>query len=156
MTKLPAQQIPLKFRTGRKTDVRAQFAAFCWRIKDDRVQICLVTSRTRGRWILPKGWPMHNQTPAAAAATEAWEEAGLRGDALDLCLGIYSYIKPLGDMNAPIITMVYPVQVSEVALDWPEKHQRRRKWFTLKKAAKKITEPALQKIIATFDPAKLR
>lgn len=156
MAKLPAQQIPLKFRTGRKTDVRAQFAALCWRVVDEQVQICLVTSRTRGRWILPKGWPMHNQTPAAAAATEAWEEAGLRGEALDICLGIYTYIKPLGETNTPIVAMVYPVHVQQVATRWPERKQRRRKWFSLEKAAEKITEPALQKIIATFDPAKLR
>lgn len=156
MTKLPAQQIPLKFRTGRKTDVRAQFAALCWRIVGDEVQVCLVTSRTRKRWILPKGWPMHNQTPAAAAATEAWEEAGLRGDAMDICLGIYSYIKPLGNLNAPIVAMVYPVHVTHIFEDWPEKHQRRRKWFALDKAAKKLDEPALAKIVATFDPAKLR
>lgn len=156
MANLPAQQIPLKFATGRKTDVRAQFAALCWRIKNDHVEICLVTSRTRGRWILPKGWPMHKQTPAAAAAMEAYEEAGLRGDALDVCLGIYSYIKPLGAVNAPIVAMVYPVHVQHVLSDWPEKHQRKRKWFSPEKAAKKLEEPALKKIVATFDPARLR
>ena len=156
MTNLPAQQIPLKFATGRKTDIRAQFAALCWRIVDDKVEICLVTSRTRGRWILPKGWPMHKQTPAAAAAMEAYEEAGLRGEVLDICLGIYSYIKPLGNVNAPIVAMVYPVHVTDVLSDWPEKHQRKRKWFSPKKAAKKLEEPALKRIVATFDPALLR
>ncbi|ARU00048.1 NUDIX hydrolase [Yoonia vestfoldensis] len=156
MTNLPAQQIPLKFATGRKTDIRAQFAALCWRIVDDKVEICLVTSRTRGRWILPKGWPMHKQTPAAAAAMEAYEEAGLRGEVLDVCLGIYSYIKPLGNVNAPIVAMVYPVHVTDVLSDWPEKRQRKRKWFSPKKAAKKLEEPALKRIVATFDPALLR
>lgn len=156
MANIPAQQIALKFRTGRKTDVRAQFAALCWRVKNDNVQICLVTSRTRGRWILPKGWPMHNQTPAAAAAMEAYEEAGLRGDALDICLGVYSYVKPLRHGNAPIVAMVYPVHVQHVLSEWPEKHQRRRKWFSLEKAAHKLDEPGLRHIVATFDPARLR
>jgi 8-oxo-dGTP pyrophosphatase MutT (NUDIX family) len=156
MTKITSPQIPLKFRSGRKTDVRAQFAALCWRVVDDQVQICLVTSRTRKRWILPKGWPMHKQTPAAAAATEAYEEAGLRGIAQDICLGVYSYVKPLGNMTAPIVAMVYPLHVQQVLTDWPEKRQRRRKWFTLEKAAKKLEEPALKKIVASFDPAHLR
>jgi 8-oxo-dGTP pyrophosphatase MutT (NUDIX family) len=87
---------------------------------------------------------------------EAYEEAGLRGDALDVCLGIYSYIKPLGNLNAPIVAMVYPVHVLHVLSEWPEKHQRKRKWFSPDKAAKKLEEPALKKIVATFDPANLR
>ncbi len=156
MAKSPAQQLPLRFRTGRKTDVRAQFAALCWRIKNDQLQICLVTSRNSQRWILPKGWPMHKQTPALAAATEAMEEAGVSGDAIDHCVGVYTYSKPLKVDGAPIVVMVYPVHVLHVHSKWPEKHQRRRKWFSAKKAAKKLSEPQLKHIVATFAPHKLR
>ncbi|WP_439154699.1 NUDIX hydrolase [Yoonia sp.] len=152
MVKASATQLPLKFPTGGKTDVRAQFAALCWRIKGGKLQICLVTSRTRGRWILPKGWPMHKQTPAEAAATEAFEEAGLSGKAFDTCLGAYSYIKPVDAESTPIITLVYPLHVQKVYKVWPEMEQRRRKWFTQQKAAKKLSEPALQRIVATFQP----
>ncbi len=155
MAKLAAKQMPLKLRTGGKTDVRAQFAALCWRIKNDKVEVCIVTSRTRKRWIIPKGWPMDNQTPAAAAATEAFEEAGVSGDALDLCLGVYIYNKPGKVDNAPIITMVYPVHVTHVHSKWPEKHQRRRKWLSPEKAAKKLSEPALKRIVATFKPRRI-
>lgn len=152
MAKSSAIQLPLKFRTGGKTDVRAQFAALCWRIKDGKLQICLVTSRNSGRWILPKGWPMHKQTPASAAATEAFEEAGLSGTAYDTCLGAYSYVKPLAAGKAPVITLVYPVQVRKVHKTWPEMRQRRRKWFSQQKAARKVVEPELQRILATFQP----
>lgn len=155
MAKSSATQLPLKLQTGGKTDVRAQFAALCWRIKDGKVQICLVTTRRTGRWILPKGWPMHKQTPAAAAATEAYEEAGLRGAPSDTCLGAYSYIKPLQDENTPIITMVYPLHVEKIFKKWPESHQRRRKWFNQRKAAEKLTEPGLKQIVATFRPSHL-
>ncbi len=154
MTKMPSHQLPLKLRTGGKTDVRAQFAALCWRVKNDQVQICLVTSRRRKRWILPKGWPMHKQTPAAAAATEAFEEAGLSGDAIDQCLGVYTYVKEYKGFDLPVVTMVYPVHVLNIHSSWPEQHQRRRKWFTPKKAAKKITEPELKRIVATFRPKR--
>jgi 8-oxo-dGTP pyrophosphatase MutT (NUDIX family) len=155
MAKLLAKQLPLKLRTGGKTDVRAQFAALCWRVKNDKVQICLVTSRTRQRWIIPKGWPMHKQTPADAAATEAFEEAGVSGDAVDVCLGVYSYNKPQKVGNAPIVTLVYPLHVTHVHSKWPEKHQRRRKWLSPAKAAKKLTEPELKRIVATFKPHKI-
>ncbi|PJI92733.1 8-oxo-dGTP pyrophosphatase MutT (NUDIX family) [Yoonia maricola] len=155
MAKKHAKQLPLKLRTGRKTDVRAQFAALCWRVKNDQVQVCLITSRTRGRWIIPKGWPMHKQTPANAAATEAYEEAGVRGEAVDFCLGVYSYHKPQKVGNAPIVTMVYPVHVTHVHSKWPEKKQRRRKWLSPAKAAKKLTEPELKRIVANFKPHKI-
>ncbi len=145
-------QLPIRLRPGGKTDVRTQFAALCYRVVLDQTQVCLVTSRGTGRWILPKGWPMHKQTPAEAAATEAWEEAGLTGEAIDRCLGVYSYIKPLDRTRTPVIALVYPVQVTAVHTDWPEQHQRRRKWFTLDKAARKVDEPELRQIVATFDP----
>ena len=155
MAKSIARQLPLKLRSGGKTDVRAQFAALCWRIKNDQVQICLITSRNRKRWIIPKGWPIHKQTPANAAATEAYEEAGISGEAFDICLGVYSHNTLAKVGNAPIITMVYPLHVTHVHSRWPEKEQRRRKWFSLKKAAKKLSEPALKQIVADFNPKKL-
>ncbi|MDB4111139.1 NUDIX hydrolase [Yoonia sp.] len=156
MAKSIVKQLPLKLRSGGKTDVRAQFAALCWRIKNDQVQICLITSRTRKRWIIPKGWPMHKQTPANAAATEALEEAGVSGEAFDICLGVYSYSTPGKVENAPILTMVYPLHVTHVHSKWPEKHQRRRKWFSLEKAAKKLSEPALKQIVLSFNPKKIK
>lgn len=152
MGKETKPQLPIRLRVGRKTDVRAQFAALCWRIKDEELQICLITSRGTGRWILPKGWPMHKQTPAAAAATEAYEEAGLSGDASDDCIGVYSYVKPFKAGHAPVVTMVYPLHVQEVHSEWPEKHQRKRKWFSQEKAARKLDEPALRQIVEGFRP----
>lgn len=158
MAKVIARQLPLRLRAAgkaaRKTNVRAQFAALCWRVKNDKLQICIITSRTRKRWIIPKGWPMHKQTPADAAATEAYEEAGVTGEAQDICLGVYSYMKPQLN-NATIITMVYPVHVTHVHSKWPEKHQRRRKWLSPEKAARKLTEPALRQIVATFKPHRM-
>jgi len=148
-------QLPIRLRKGAKTEVRTQFAALCYRIRDGKVQVCLVTSRKTGRWILPKGWPMHKHTPAKAAATEAWEEAGLKGQAFDRCLGVFSAEKPLGPVTAPVVVMVYPVQVTRQHADWPERHQRKRKWLPQKKAAKRLTEPELRRIVATFDPRVL-
>ncbi|KJZ20891.1 NUDIX hydrolase [Loktanella sp. S4079] len=152
MAKIAFRQLPIKLRTGRKTDVRAQFAALCWRMHNGKLEICIVTTRNTGRWILPKGWPMHKQTPAQAAATEAYEEAGITGDATDRCLGVYSYVKPLKTGEAPIVVMVYPVHARNVLSDWPEKGQRKRKWLSPKKAAKKLQEPELKRIVASFKP----
>lgn len=151
------KQLPLRLQVAHKSDVRTQFAALCYRITKDKLQILLVTSRGTGRWIVPKGWPMDGVTPAHAAMTEAWEEAGIEGQSLDVCLGMFSYLKCVGpEMQLPCAVMVYPVRVRSLAADFPEAGTRRRKWFSRKKAARAVAEPELAQIIRNFDPRLLR
>ena len=148
-------QLPIKLRSGGKTDVRTQFSALCYRIVADAVQVCLITSRGTGRWILPKGWPMHKQTPADAAATEAWEEAGVIGVESDACIGVYSYARLRdGEDDLPCLAMLYPVKVKKLKKKYPEYKHRRRKWVSRKKAAKMVHERALGKLILGFSPPK--
>jgi hypothetical protein len=56
-----------------------QFAALPYRIRDDDVEILLITTRKKRRWSGPKGWPIKHSTPQQTAAIEAYEEAGVRG-----------------------------------------------------------------------------
>jgi hypothetical protein len=51
--------------------------------------------------------------------------------------------------------MVYPVHITHVHSKWPEKKQRRRKWMSPQKAAKKLSEPELKRIVAAFKPNKI-
>lgn len=155
MPKLPKKPVPLKLRSGGKTDVRAQLAALCYRYKGDKLQICLVTTRGSGRWILPRGWPTHKQTPSDGAAIEAFEEAGVTGTIHPNSIGAYSYDKPLGDSVTPVMVMVYALHVTQTAKIWPEKKQRDRKWMSPKKAAANLDETGLRQIVAGFDPARL-
>ncbi len=147
------KQLPLAVPCGRKGDVRSQFAALCYRFKNNKIQVLLITSRGTGRWIVPKGWPMDGHTPAQSALQEAWEEAGVRGKAQDLCLGLYSYRKIVaGEESLPCVAMVYPVQVKSLASDYPERRERRRKWVSRKQAAQLVAEPELARILRDFDP----
>ena len=155
MPKLPKKPVPLRLRSGAKTDVRAQLAALCYRYKADKLQICLVTTRGSGRWIMPRGWPTHKCTPAKGAAIEAYEEAGVTGTAHPNAIGAYSYDKPLGDSVSPVMVVVYAVHVTDTAKTWPEKKQRKRKWMSPKKAASKIAEPGARQIVAHFNPSTL-
>ena len=77
-------------------------------MKNNKIQVLLVTSRGSGRWILPKGWPMDGKTPAASAAQEAWEEAGVDGTPDSRPLGLFSYNKSLDDADEgfPCVAMV--------------------------------------------------
>jgi len=133
-----------------------QYAALCYRVVKGETEVLLVTSRSRGNWIMPKGWPMEGKTPAECAAIEAWEEAGVTGKISERCLGLYTYEKSLEkDTTVPCIGMVFPLRVTKTASSFPEIKQRRRKWVTLEKAAKMLFEPELAQIVKSLDPAKL-
>lgn len=149
------KQRPLNLGGKEKHDVRTQFSALCWRIHKDEVQVALVTSRGTGRWVLPKGWPMDGVTPSEAAAQEAYEEAGLEGKIIDYCLGIYSYTKAVKDDDLPCVVAIFPLKVKRILRDWPEAKERKRKWFSTKKAASLVDSPELKRILREFDPQQL-
>lgn len=132
-------------------EVRTQYAALCWRRIGERTEVLLITSRDTGRWIIPKGWPMKGRKPWEAALQEAFEEAGVAGKPCEDATGQYPYLKMLdADHGIPCLVTVYPVKVSKLLDSFPERSERRRKWFTPKKAAQKVDEPELQALLRTF------
>ena len=152
MTIAKAKMRPIKLKPPQKREVRTQFGALCYRIRGDKLQVLLVTSRGKGRWILPKGWPIPGTAPDKAALREAWEEAGVAGKARGNALGIYSYTKKQPGRMLPCVVAVFAVKVKTLYQKYPEAGQRKRKWFTPKKAAKLLREPELRQIVRNFDP----
>ncbi len=156
MSLAKVKQQSLQLSEYDKRDLRTQFGALCWRKHRSEVQVLLVTSRRSKRWILPKGWPIDGSTPVEAAMEEAWEEAGVKGKSKPICVGLFSYTKELdGDSNLPCMVALFPVKVTSLANDWPEKSERKRRWFSLKKAASLVQEPELSSILKKFDPSVL-
>jgi 8-oxo-dGTP pyrophosphatase MutT (NUDIX family) len=107
------------------------------------VAVCLVTSRTRGRWIIPKGFIEPDLEPWESAAKEGYEEAGVLGDVSDECLGSFTYDKT--GMRCKVD--VYPLLVSHVMPDWPESLERERVWLPAGDAAKRADEEAVGGLI---------
>lgn len=133
--------------------VRLQYAALCWRYGDRGIEVLLITSRDTGRWIIPKGWPMPGLAPEAAAAQEAWEEAGVEGAVNPLSLGRYGYRKCLSDnASVPCAVAVYGLKVDHLAEKYPEAKERTRRWFPLTEASGLVHEADLARLIATFVP----
>jgi 8-oxo-dGTP pyrophosphatase MutT (NUDIX family) len=135
-----------------------QYGALCWRRGDEGIQVLLVTSRETGRWIIPKGWPIAGLPPEATAAREAWEEAGVRGVPSPRPLGVYAYDKVIDracvpPRSQPCVVAVYTVETTVKVRDFPESDERRSKWMSRKKAARKVAEAELSALIAGFDPA---
>jgi 8-oxo-dGTP pyrophosphatase MutT (NUDIX family) len=134
-----------------------QIGALCYRRTGSGHRILLITSRDTGRWVIPKGWPMRNRTEPEAAAREAFEEAGLRGAIGEKALGLYSYLKLLPNGRAqPCVVRVFPFEVLEMVAEFPEREERRSKWFRPGKAAKKVQEPELSRLIREFAPEDAR
>ncbi|MDP4002901.1 NUDIX hydrolase [Methylobacterium sp. NEAU K] len=116
--------------------------------RDGGHRILLVTSRESRRWVIPKGWPMKGRKPFQAAAREAYEEAGLRGEVGKRPLGYYIYQKRLKNLDAVLCQVkVFPLQVRKQFKEFPEAHQRELRWFTPAEAAEAVSEPGLAAII---------
>ena len=105
-------------------------------------QICLVTSSSGKRWVIPKGMIDPGKTPAEIALQEAWEEAGLLG-ALGAPLGTYQYEK----YGGTCLVTVFAMHVHETCDDWPERAVRRRSWVALDAALELIEEEGLREIL---------
>jgi 8-oxo-dGTP pyrophosphatase MutT (NUDIX family) len=108
----------------------------------------LVTSRETRRWIIPKGWPKKGKSARRSAAREAFEEAGVVGAVGRRPVGSFSYKKRLKNgKSIRCKVRVFPLEVKRQKKEWPEKQERRIKWLSAPKAAAKVKDPALCKII---------
>ena len=125
-----------------------QYGAICWRMHRGKVEVLLITSRDTGRWVIPKGWPMDKRSPSEAAQQEAWEEAGVRGEITETAIGLFNYVKLLSPQRScECAVKVFALRVSELVDKFPERNERRRKWFAAEKAARKVIEPELRQVL---------
>ena len=124
-----------------------QVAALPYRKRGKGVDVLLITSRETKRWVIPKGWPMKGKKDWDAAATEAFEEAGIEGTIGRKSIGTYHYVKRKlsGDLDCKVI--VYPLEVKTELKIWPEKAERKRRWFSAEAAAAVVTDDGLDAII---------
>ncbi len=116
--------------------------------KNGKLRILMVTSRDRGRWVMPKGWQMDGKKPWRAAAIEALEEAGAVGFISNTSIGHYHYDKRLDDGTViPCRVTLYPMVVESLKRRWKERKERKRHWFSPKKAAKLVDEKELSELL---------
>jgi 8-oxo-dGTP pyrophosphatase MutT (NUDIX family) len=137
-------------RTGR-SDTR-QVAALPWRMGASGLEILVITSRETRRWVIPKGGRMAGKTDAQAAAQEAFEEAGVHGAVGGTSIGHFRYSKigRNGDLRRYVVA-VYPLEVLVQLGDWPEAHQRERRWMTKAEAEEAVGELDLKALIRGFE-----
>ena len=121
----------------------SQSGAIPYRMQDDKLQVLLITTRGRKRWIVPKGVIEQNLSANDSAAQEAYEEAGVKGQVGHREMGEYQYQKWGGTCTVK----VFPLEVEEVLDVWPESRVRQRKWVEVEEAIAMVDVPTLQDMI---------
>jgi len=132
-----------------------QVAALCWRFSPRHgAEVLLITSLNSKRWIIPKGWPEAELSPAENAAREAFEEAGVTGKCGAEPVGSYHYLKEKKDGGGmPCTVHVFALAVTKQRADWPEKGAHELLWLPPEQAAAKVSEPALRPLLRYFRTA---
>lgn len=114
------------------------------------LEVLLVTSRRKGRWVLPKG-SVRGRLPHASAAREALEEAGAVGIVERNPVGVYLQRKSTKAGQAVEIAIpAYPLFVNALLSTWPEMALRERQWMHWQKAAEVVTDKGLPAVLRAF------
>ena len=119
----------------------------------------MVTSRDTRRWVMPKGWLMDGKKPWRAAEIEALEEAGAVGFISPRPIGVYHYVKKVDQrQKLRCKVTVYPMMVDKLKRRWKERKERKRRWFALSQAAKRVGEDDLSALLKKLakNPKPLR
>ena len=125
-----------------------QVGALPFTVCTDVVMVALITSRRRGQWIIPKGWPENGLTLSMSAALEASQEVGCIGSVAEKPCGEYCYFKrsPSGPRKKIKVT-VYPLEVSFQKLEWKERKQREFVWLPIAEAACRADKLGLRSLL---------
>jgi len=113
-----------------------------YRERKGEIEILLITSRTKRRWIIPKGVIEPDFSARNSAAKEALEEAGVKGSVHGKLLGIYRDRK----FGKACTVKVYSMRVTRIYKVW-EEADRDREWVSLKKALKLVSNGELKRVI---------
>lgn len=124
---------------GKSTGERVHVAAVCYRLKGDEPEFLLVRTRS-GRWTFPKGGVDGDATTAAAAAREAYEEAGVKGAIEDQPFHWYFHSKRNRFRSRRSVVSVHAHLCEVERLVSPEEDHRDPTWFNADKARRRLRE----------------
>ena len=111
------------------------------------LEVLLITSIKKKKWIIPKGFVEFNLTPFESAKKEAYEEAGVYGTNETIELGHFENQKSIGVCHVKVFAM----EVIEILEDYPDKEKRKRKWFALKEAANNVQTKEISDMISSLE-----
>ncbi len=117
-----------------------------YRVKNGKMEVLLITTRRRQNWVIPKGSVINGMSPAASAAKEAWEEAGILGQVDSKELDTYKYRRK----GKTYKVKMFLLPVETVLEDYPEVGQRKRQWVKLTQAVSRVKKNSIKRILKGF------
>ena len=114
-----------------------------FRGRGKQLEVCLITSIKKGRWILPKGINDPGESCHETALKEALEEAGLHGHIVGEPLGSYEDFKWGSVLRVSVLMM----EVTKCDQDWLEDDVRERRWVSPERAAGMLSKPVLRRFV---------
>jgi len=119
-----------------------------YRLRPSGPEFLLVTTRSSGRWSIPKGYCTAAES-RQTALKEAYEEAGVKGAVAQEPIGIFSHIKRGPPDDGECLVLLFSMKVTKQAASWPEKGQRRLMWAALEEA-QELVDSGLSQLIRRF------
>jgi 8-oxo-dGTP pyrophosphatase MutT (NUDIX family) len=114
-----------------------------FRISNGSIELLLITSIKKQKWIFPKGYIEFNLSAFESAKKEAYEEAGVIGENETVELGAFELRKK----NRSSQVKIFSMEVTKELKDYPEKNLRKRKWFTIKDALENIENSDIKNFV---------
>ncbi len=138
--------MPFFKRKEKSKTVYKQSGVIAFRLRDGALEVLLITSRKRMRWVIPKGLIEPDMSARESAGKEAFEEAGVEGLVSNYSIGRYQYAKWGGICDVEIFLLF----TERMYNDWPESGMRNRQWLPHNEAAELIEEQDLRKLIESL------
>jgi 8-oxo-dGTP pyrophosphatase MutT (NUDIX family) len=133
------------------TDLASQAAAICCRFNDlGELEVLLISSLDTGRWVIPKGNLHPKERSFRCAEREAFEEAGIVGNAKKKPVGFYVYLK---DRVKPTRVGVHLLRTRSTEQEFTERGVREPTWVHPSIAAGMVAEPQLSRLFGTIAEA---
>jgi 8-oxo-dGTP pyrophosphatase MutT (NUDIX family) len=114
------------------------------------LSVLLVTSRTRRRWIIPKGKVPSGMLPSRAAEREAFEEAGVLGRIEKQPLTSYWQGGDGGLLGKPFLVQAFAMEVRDELSAWLEMRHRERRWFSVDDAVRMVRNREIRRTLRLF------
>jgi 8-oxo-dGTP pyrophosphatase MutT (NUDIX family) len=106
-------------------------------------QVCLVSSRSGKRWVVPKGCMEPGKTAGEVGLQEAWEEAGLVGLLEHEPIGSYVYEKD----GFTCHVIVFLMSVTDAVDNYPEAGMRQRIWVSIPQSLTRVDDNGLRELL---------
>lgn len=147
-------------------DTGSRMVAGCICLNEDKHKVIMILSSVhKGKWVLPKGGIELDEGDdfVISAARETWEEAGCEG----MISGKLPVVYDSRGMKAPIVKEgvdfdpekiipksefhFYEMVVKELSTEWPEQHQRERRWCTYSEAKHELIKSKRPELVQALD-----